>query len=210
MEAMVVSWLGLNAGFYPSPSWGGRPAEGRSGGGLLPQKRFLAHSVRYPHPGLRFAKADANASAFCLKTAAGASLCRPSPQGGGIKMLRANRLDIVAVGIDQERGEIGRAVIGPRAGGAIVAASGPHALAVEFLDRGVVGRPERDVGTAAGRPLVRIQPERRVVLGPAAGAGFIALAKDISERRQCRRVKAHAGVEIADFQSDVVVHGDLQ
>src|ERR1700694_2060755 len=113
--------------FIPPPrgrSWGGCPAEGRSGGGLLPQKRFLAHSVRYPHPGLRFAKADANASAFCLKTAAGGRLCRPSPQGGGIKMLRANRLDIVAVGIDQERGEIGRAVIGPRAGGAICAASG--------------------------------------------------------------------------------------
>jgi hypothetical protein len=36
--------------------------------------------------------------------------------------LRANRLDIVAVGIDQEGGEIGRAVIGARAGSAIVAA----------------------------------------------------------------------------------------
>ncbi len=34
-------------------------AEGRSGGGLLPQKRFLAHSVRYLHPGRRFAVADA-------------------------------------------------------------------------------------------------------------------------------------------------------
>src|SRR6202048_268152 len=107
MEAMVVSWLGLNAGFYPSPSWGGWPAEGRSGGGLLPQKRFLAHSVRYPPPALRSAKADANASAFCLKTAAGGRLCRPSPQGGGIKMLRANPLDSVALGGDQESGALG-------------------------------------------------------------------------------------------------------
>jgi len=32
--------------FYPSPLWGGWPAEGWSGGG-------------YPHPGLRFAIADA-------------------------------------------------------------------------------------------------------------------------------------------------------
>ena len=38
--------------------------------------------------------------------------------------LRANRLDIVAVGIDQERRVIGRAVIGARTGGAIVAAAG--------------------------------------------------------------------------------------
>src|SRR5712671_4918428 len=38
--------------------------------------------------------------------------------------LRTNRLDIVAIGVDQERREIGRAVIDPRAGPAIVAASG--------------------------------------------------------------------------------------
>jgi hypothetical protein len=38
--------------------------------------------------------------------------------------LRANRLDIVAVGIDQERREIGRAVVRARTGGAVVAAAG--------------------------------------------------------------------------------------
>ena len=70
-------------------------------------------------------------------------------------MLRANRLDIVAVGIDQERGEIGRAVIGARAGAAIVAAAGLQPLGVEFLDRGVVGRAERDMGAGAGQPLCR-------------------------------------------------------
>src|SRR5258706_13177349 len=44
--------------------------------------------------------------------------------GAGALTLRAHGLDIVAVGIDQERGEIARAVIGPRAGAAIVAPSG--------------------------------------------------------------------------------------
>ena len=64
---------------------------------------------------------------------------------GGERDLRTHRLDIVAVGIDQERGEIARAVIGARAGGAIVAASGLRSLRVEFLDRGVVGRAKRNV-----------------------------------------------------------------
>src|SRR5947199_8289571 len=41
-----------------------------------------------------------------------------------------HRLDIVAVGVDQERGEIGRAVVGPRSRAAIVAAAGFHAFGV--------------------------------------------------------------------------------
>ena len=68
-------------------------------------------------------------------------------------MLRADRLDIVAVGIDQERRIIGRAVVGPRAGAAIVAASGLDALCVKFLDGRVIGRAERDVGAAGAGPL---------------------------------------------------------
>ena len=65
----------------------------------------------------------------------------------------ANRLDIVAVGIDQERGVIGRAVIGARAGAAIVAAAGFQALGVEFLDRGVIGCAECDMGAGPWRSL---------------------------------------------------------
>src|SRR6266566_2043720 len=129
---------------------------------------------------------------------------------GGVCALRTNRLDIVAVGIDQERGEIARAVIGPRAGGAIVAASGLQSVGVKFLDRGVVGRAERDVRAGGGWPLVRIEPERRLALGAKTGAGSVARTQDESKRRQCRRVEAHAGVQIADFQSDMVVHDDLR
>src|SRR5258708_5000522 len=54
----------------------------------------------------------------------------PQDDGGVWLALRANRLDIVAIGVDQERRKIGRAVIGPRAGLAIVAASGLDALCV--------------------------------------------------------------------------------
>src|ERR1700676_3293727 len=124
--------------------------------------------------------------------------------------LSTHRLDVVAVGIDQERGEITRAVIGPRSGGAIVAASGLQSLSVEFFDRRVVGRAEGDVGPRSGRPRMRIKPERWLALRAKTGAGIVARAQHISKRRQGRGVKAHTGVEIADFQSDVVVHDDLR
>src|SRR5258708_25454109 len=81
---------------------------------------------------------------------------------------------------------------------------------MEFRDRSVVGRAERDVGAGGGNSLVQIKPQRRLALGPEARAALIPRAQDISERRQGCRVEAHAGIEIADFQSDVVVHDDLQ
>src|SRR3981081_1889208 len=71
--------------------------------------------------------------------------------GYAARTLRANRLDIVAVGIDQERGEVGRAVVGAWPGATVIAASGLHALAGKFLDRRVTGRPERVVGASRGR-----------------------------------------------------------
>src|ERR1700716_3567136 len=128
----------------------------------------------------------------------------------GVLYLRANRLDIVAVGIDQERREIGRAVIGPRAGTPVVAASGLYALAVKFLDGSVIGRAERDVGACTGRAVTQIKPKRRLALGPKTRARVVARAQYVSERRQCCRVEAPAGIEISNFQSDVVVHDDLQ
>src|SRR6266404_6944884 len=130
--------------------------------------------------------------------------------GAGALALRAHRLDIVAVGVDQERGEIAWAVIGPRAGAAIVAASGLQSRAVKLLDRGVVGRAERNMRAGRGRPLVGIKPERWLALGPKTRAGSVARTQDVPERRQCGHVEAHAGVEVADFQSDVVVHDDLR
>src|SRR5665647_228017 len=126
------------------------------------------------------------------------------------RYLRTNRLDIVAVGIDQERGVVSGAVIGPRAGGAVVAAAGLHALGMEFLDRGVVGRAERDMGPGSRRPLLLKQPQGRFALGPEARVRILARAQHIAERCQGCRVEAHAGVEILNLQSDVVVHDDLR
>src|SRR5690348_15115442 len=73
-----------------------------------------------------------------------ASRC-PGMTVDGWRELRAHRLDIVAVGIDQERGVIGRAVVGARARAAVVASAGLQPVAVEFCDRPMIGRPKRDV-----------------------------------------------------------------
>src|ERR1700687_3698127 len=88
--------------------------------------------------------------------------------------LRANRLDIVAVEIDQERGEIARAAIGSWTAPAIVASAGLQSLCVKFLDRRVVGRAERNVRARAARPLMQIKPERRRALGRTGRGGTLA------------------------------------
>src|SRR5882724_10795738 len=58
---------------------------------------------------------------------------------------RAHRLDIVAVGVDQKRRVISRAVIRARSGAAIVAAAGLQALGMELLDRRMIVGAERDM-----------------------------------------------------------------
>src|SRR5947207_11805814 len=78
----------------------------------------------------------------------------------------AHRLDIVAVGVDQERGVIGRAVVCARARRAVVAAAGLEAFGVKFVDRGMVGCAERDMRTGGLEILLKIEPERGFALRP--------------------------------------------
>ena len=59
--------------------------------------------------------------------------------------LRTNRLDIVAVGINEKRCVISRAVVGARSGAAIVAAAGFQAFGVKLLDRRMILGAERDM-----------------------------------------------------------------
>jgi hypothetical protein len=103
-----------------------------------------------------------------------------------------------------------RRIIGARSGGAVVAAARFHPLGVKFPYRGVIGRAECDVRAGAGWPLVQIQPKRRLALGSEARTTRVARAQDIAEWRQRRDIEIDALVEVADFDSNVVVHGDLQ
>src|SRR5262249_45968263 len=77
---------------------------------------------------------------------------------------RTHRLDIVAVGIEQERGVVGRAVVVPMSGSAIVAAAGFQALGMEFSDRGMVGCAKGDMRAAILQALLQIEPQRRLAL----------------------------------------------
>src|SRR4051794_40304713 len=122
-------------------------------------------------------------------------------------VLRTHRLDVVAVGVDEERGVIGRTVIGARTCAAIVAATGLYALGVEFLDRGVIRRTERDMRARTFGILGKVKPQRRLAFGSKTRAAVVARTQVVSERLQRRLIEAHALVDIADFQSDVVVHG---
>src|SRR3954465_13849733 len=82
---------------------------------------------------------------------------------------RANRLDIVAIGIDQKRRVVSRAVILARAGAAIVATAALQALAMECLDRIMIPSAKRDMRAIGLPPLVQVQPQRRRALRSEAG-----------------------------------------
>src|ERR1700759_4242905 len=57
----------------------------------------------------------------------------------------ANRLDIVAVGIDQKSGVVALAVIRPRAGAAVVSAAGLQPRRIKAIDAGAVLGAKRDM-----------------------------------------------------------------
>src|SRR6185437_9842545 len=114
-----------------------------------------------------------------------------------------------AVGIEQEGREIGRAVVVPVSGGAIVTAAGLEALGVKFLDRGMVRGAKGDMRAGVVQALVEVEPQRRLALRPEARAVRVLRAQDIAERRERGGVEAHRRIKVADFQSDMVVHDDL-
>src|SRR5262249_19896603 len=95
-----------------------------------------------------------------------------------------HRLDIVAVGVDQERRVIGRAVIGARARRPVVAAAGLDALRVEFLDGGMIGRAKRDMRAGAFETVLRMEPQRGLALRAEPCAVLVLRAKHVAERRQ--------------------------
>src|SRR6266700_3986791 len=99
-----------------------------------------------------------------------------------VASLRTHRLDIVPIGIDQERREISRAVILAMTRRAIVTTAGLQAFGVKPLDRGMVGRAEGDVGAVSGFVFVQMQPECGLALRPKARAIVVARTQHVTER----------------------------
>src|SRR5258708_5475942 len=123
---------------------------------------------------------------------------------------QADGLDVVAVGIEQEGGVVGRAVIGAQPGTAVIAPAGLDPGAVEAVDGGAIGRAEGDMGAGTRGALARgVEPQRRLACRTEPRARSIARAQHVTERRERARVEAHARVEILHLQADMVVHGDL-
>ena len=72
---------------------------------------------------------------------------------------------------------VGRAVIGTRSRAAVVAAAGFQPFAMKRGDGGVVLGAERDMRAFARRLLVKMQPQRRRVLGAESGSAVVARAQ---------------------------------
>src|SRR5436853_6057891 len=112
----------------------------------------------------------------------GTSLCpaRPQlakPRGSGTEAPRsreADRLDVMAVRIEQEGGVVAGTVIGAKARGAVVAPAGCQALGVEAIHGRAARRTESDVRGAAHGTLVRIQPQGRLALWTETGIAVAA------------------------------------
>src|SRR6266849_5360198 len=119
----------------------------------------------------------------------------------------ANRFDVIAVRIEQERGIVRWAVVGPQAGSAVVAASRLQAFLVEAIDRGAVACAERNVDAASIGTLGGIEPQRRLALGTETRARIVARAKHEAEPRERGAVEAHARFQIFHLQANVVEHG---
>src|SRR5262245_58534227 len=64
---------------------------------------------------------------------------------------RADRFDVVAVGIEQEGGVISGAIVGAQTGAAVIAAASLEAGGVEAIDGGAIEGAERDVRTRTRR-----------------------------------------------------------
>ena len=86
------------------------------------------------------------------------------------RSLPANRLDVVAVGIENERAVVVWMILRAQTGRAVVAAAGGNSGVIKRIDEGAARNPKRDMnrnrsGLAAGQPELRTQSLRESFLG---------------------------------------------
>src|SRR4051794_26604607 len=81
----------------------------------------------------------------------------------------ADRLDVVAVRVEDEGAVVSRVIVGAYAGGAIVLAAGGEGGGVEGVHRRAVGRGEGHVGGGLA-PAAAADPEERTLVAVAGEA----------------------------------------
>src|SRR5262249_42222655 len=106
----------------------------------------------------------------------------------------ADRFDIVAVGVEQESGVVGWAVVGAQSGLPVIAPADLETLRVEAIDRGPVAGREGDMASAWRRTRGAVQPQGRFALLPKARACLVAGAQCIAQCRKYGAVKIDARV----------------
>src|SRR5215831_10394029 len=126
---------------------------------------------------------------------------------GGRQLACAHRLDVVAVGVKQERGVVGGAVVGAQPRPSVVPTSGLEAVLVEAVDGSPVGRAKRDMHARPGRAVAGREPKRRRIHWTEARARGVLCAQLMAERLQSRAVEAHARGQVLNLQAEMIVHG---
>ena len=114
----------------------------------------------------------------------------------------ADRLDVVAVRIEDEGGVVVRGVLRAEAGGAVVRSSGGDGRDVERVDRGAVVALERDV-RPADRPATPDPEVESVRIRQVRERSRLLVHDAVAERLQRSQVERLRGLEVGDVDGDV-------
>jgi len=105
-----------------------------------------------------------------------------------LTLLEADRLDIVTVRVQHERAVVGRAVIRPQIGPAVVAPACLHRSFIEFAHRRAILRQHRDMRIAVRSAFAVANPDSLAIRSGEARVLLFIVAEDkrVAERRERR------------------------
>ena len=136
-------------------------------------------------------------------------MLRPVSQGTdelGV-LPEADRLDVVAIRIDQKRGVVVGSIVCSDARTSLVSPAGLQSDFMKPVNGSAFRRSERHVDSRTGFPLGEVDPKARLTGRTKACAGFVLGVEDVSEDSQNSAIEANAGLDGNNLQANVVVHG---
>src|SRR5579872_5525496 len=113
----------------------------------------------------------------------------------------ANRLDVVAVAIDDEGAIVVRMILRPKPGRSVVASAGRTRSIVERFHGSAIRSPDSNV--AGRRGFARGNPEIRLAIGAEASCLAEVHHDFVPERRQCGLKKSFALGDVRNRYSNV-------